>query len=370
MQLTVCICTHNRPHYLRDCLDGMARQTAGPDAFAVLVVDSGSTGDAPADLARLTAALPNASLIRLDQPGVSLARNAGARACGTPYIAFIDDDAVPAGDWVACILAALGEATHPPAVLGGRVLPVWEAPLPAWWPPRLRGVLSIIEAEGQGAYGDPNLPADLAPYTVNMVVSVAALLAIGGFGTGAGRIGTTLLSDEDVQVAWRLRQAGQPLRYHFPHRRAPPDPGGKADPGMAAVAAILAGRVHRADPATAAAPKRGLARAATPLRGRRPLRPGRPALPPLHQADRSALAAGLRARLHPGGVWLACRCDGAARNPGAAGHRRGGGLIAVRIALAPAPGFRLALAACPPTASGLPQQRMRDTPAPPLRPSP
>ncbi|MGA3402373.1 MAG: glycosyltransferase [Acetobacteraceae bacterium] len=213
MELTVCICTHNRPRYLRDCLHGLTRQTTSQDAFAVLVVDSGSTGDAPAELALLVAATPNASLIRVDQPGVSLARNAGAWACHTPYIAYIDDDAVPAEDWVARILAALGETTSPPAVLGGRVLPVWEAPLPHWWPSSLRGVLSIIETEGQGEYGRPGLPADLAPYTVNMVVNVRSLLALGGFGSGAGRYGAALLSDEDVQVAWRLRQAGQSVRF-------------------------------------------------------------------------------------------------------------------------------------------------------------
>ncbi len=213
MDLTVCICTHNRPHYLRDCLGGLARQTASQDAFAVLVVDSGSTCDVPAELASLVAAIPNASLLRLDQPGVSLARNAGARACRTPYIAYTDDDAVPAEDWVARILAALGETTPPPAVLGGRVLPVWEAPLPGWWPASLRGVLSIIEAEGQGEYGSPGLPADLAPYTVNMVVHVQSLLALDGFGCGAGRYGTALLSDEDVQLAGRLRQVGQSLRF-------------------------------------------------------------------------------------------------------------------------------------------------------------
>ncbi len=93
------------------------------------------------------------------------------------------------------------------------MLPVWEAPLPAWWPSRLRGVLSIVEAEGQGEYGDPSLPPDIAPYTVNMVVNVLSLLAAGGFGHAAGRFGTTLLSDEDVQLAGRLRQAGQSLRY-------------------------------------------------------------------------------------------------------------------------------------------------------------
>lgn len=212
MQLTVCICTHNRPRYVRDCLAGLARQTAAPGSFAILVVDSGSTGDVPAELTGL-AADSGAALLRLDEPGVSLARNAGARACHTPYIAYIDDDAIPAPDWVACILAGLAEATPPPAMLGGRALPLWEAPLPPWWPPRLRGVLSIIEAEGRGVYGDPQLPAGAAPYTVNMVVDVAALLAAGGFATGAGRLGAVLLSDEDVQLAWRLRQQGLPIRY-------------------------------------------------------------------------------------------------------------------------------------------------------------
>jgi len=213
MELTVCICTHNRPRYVRDCLDGLARQSASQDAFAVLVVDSFSTGDISAELSLLVAPIPNASLIQVDQPGVSLARNAGAWACRTPYIAYIDDDAIPAEDWVARILAALAETASPPAVLGGRALPLWEAPLPGWWPSRLRGVLSIIEAEGQGEYGDPILPPDLAPYTVNMVVNVRSLLAAAGFGSGAGRYGASLLSDEDVQLAWRLRAAGQSVRY-------------------------------------------------------------------------------------------------------------------------------------------------------------
>jgi glycosyltransferase involved in cell wall biosynthesis len=164
MQLTACICTHNRPHYVRDCLEGLARQTVGSEAFAVLVVDSGSTGNTPAELVRLIGEIHNASLIRLNQPGISLARNAGAWACHTSYIAYIDDDAIPAPDWVACILAAIAEVPRAPAVLGGRVLPRWEIPLPEWWPPRLRGLLSIIETEGQGEFGDPSLPHDLCPY--------------------------------------------------------------------------------------------------------------------------------------------------------------------------------------------------------------
>lgn len=213
MELTVCICTHNRPRYVRDCLDGLAQQTAGEDDFTTLVVDSGSTGDVPAELARLVAAAPRTRLIRIDQPGVSDARNGGAWACHTPYIAYIDDDAIPAPDWVARILAALVEPSRPPAVVGGRILPRWEAPLPGWWPPRLRGVLSIIETVGRGEYRTPGLPADLAPYAANMVLHVLSMLAVGGFGRAVGRYGKVLLSDEDVQLAWTLQDAGHSARY-------------------------------------------------------------------------------------------------------------------------------------------------------------
>src|SRR5665213_2080207 len=97
-RLTVCLCTHNRPNYVRDCLAGLRLQTVGAERFGVLIVDSGSTAAAGAAVAGIAAAHPNARLIVLDRPGVSVARNAGAHEAGTGYIAYIDDDAVPAPD--------------------------------------------------------------------------------------------------------------------------------------------------------------------------------------------------------------------------------------------------------------------------------
>ena len=212
MHLTVCICTHNRFRFVQDCLDGLRRQTADRDAYAVLLVDSGSTGAVPGQLCRLAAAHPGVRLIRLAQPGLSVARNTGARAAGTAYIAYIDDDAIPAPDWVERILSGLAVA-DPPAMLGGRILPRWHAPLPHWWPTRLRGVLSLIEAEGQGEVGSAHLPSGLEPYGTNLVVHVPTLLALGGFDAGAGRRGGNLLSDEEVRLARRLRAAGHAVRY-------------------------------------------------------------------------------------------------------------------------------------------------------------
>ena len=217
MDLTVCICTHDRPRYVRDCLEGLRRQTAAEDRFQVLIVDSGSPEPARAELRALACDHPGAHLIRVDQPGLGAARNAGAGAATTDYIAYIDDDAIPAENWVAAIIGSLaehgGRPENRPAVLGGRILPKWEAPLPQWWPHSLRGLLSIIEHEGQGEYRTAELPPGLEPYGCNMVVHVASLLDTGGFGTGAGRVAGMLLSDEDVQVAWRLQDAGLSARY-------------------------------------------------------------------------------------------------------------------------------------------------------------
>jgi GT2 family glycosyltransferase len=212
-RLTVCLCTHNRPDYVRDCLAGLRLQTVGAERFGVLIVDSGSSIAAGAALVGIAAAHPNARLIVLDRPGVSLARNAGAQEVGTGYIAYIDDDAVPAPDWVERIIAAIREAPVPPAVLGGRILPMWEAPLPGWWPASLRGVLSIIETEGRGEYRSYDLPPSLEPYGANVVLHVPVMLAAGGFGTTVGRRGDILLSDEEVQLAWRLQDAGHKVRY-------------------------------------------------------------------------------------------------------------------------------------------------------------
>jgi glucosyl-dolichyl phosphate glucuronosyltransferase len=211
MDVTVCICTYNRPTYLRDCLNGLCRQTVSPNLFDILVVDSASTSDVAAQIAHMVREIPNARLLTLNQPGVSFARNAGADAVDASHIAYIDDDAVPAPDWIEHILRAIGE--RPSALIGGRIMPHWEVPLPKWWPPTLRGALSIIEFEGEGEYRSSDLPAELEPYGANMIVHLPALRAIGGFGPTSGRVGKALLSDEEVQLAWRLQAAGYSARY-------------------------------------------------------------------------------------------------------------------------------------------------------------
>ena len=300
--VTVCICTQTSGT-MHDCLQGLRQQVIGPDQFDILVVDSASTGAVPEELARLVSGLPNARLLRVEQAGVSVARNAGALEAEGDYIAYIDDDAIPAPDWIARILQAIGETASAPALIGGCILPHWEAPLPGWWPHSLRGALSI-----RANTAHPRCRPGLSLYGANMVVLVRSMLAIGGFGRQSGRFGNALLSDEEVQLAWRLQDRGYSGARPFAYRGAAPDPGGPADAYLAAVAALLAGRVDGTDaPATRSAGRR-VAGAAAAHRSGGAVRSIGFAAPPQHAPARMPLAARLCAWLHPRSTWLARSC--------------------------------------------------------------
>ncbi|WP_158291989.1 glycosyltransferase family 2 protein [Paracraurococcus ruber] len=212
-KVTVCLATHDRPHYVRSCLDSLRAQTVGIETFDIIVVDSCGQPETHDLLRAMVAEMPNARLMRLDQPGASAARNLGAEHATGDFVAYIDDDAMAMPDWVEQIQAVIAELDPWPGVLGGRVLPLWEAPLPEWWPASLRGVLSIIEWEGRGEYRTPAVPAKLEPYGVNMIVQRKPLLDMGGFADGLGRVRGLLLSDEDVQVGWALQDRGYSAWY-------------------------------------------------------------------------------------------------------------------------------------------------------------
>ncbi|MGC8475920.1 MAG: glycosyltransferase family 2 protein [Acetobacteraceae bacterium] len=207
--LSVCICTHDRPQAVAQCLAALRPQAA---SLELLVVDSASSRSARRALRHVVGQCRGARLVRLEHTGLSRARNAGAAASSAPWIAYLDDDATPAPDWAAQALTAIAAAPDA-GMIGGRVLPAWETALPHWWPASLRGVLSIVEAEGRGPYGSPDLPPGLGPCGANLLVRAGPLRACGGFAEALGRDGAALLSDEETELATRLRAAGLAVRY-------------------------------------------------------------------------------------------------------------------------------------------------------------
>lgn len=125
------------------------------------------------------------------------ARNAGARAVGeTEWLAFIDADCEPAPDLIDAYFAAPIPSRC--AVVGGEIAPdESQAALLARYA-RSRNFLSQTE----GLHGK----AGVAAATANLLVRREAFEAVGGFAEG-------IRSGGDVDLCWRLRDAGWTLEY-------------------------------------------------------------------------------------------------------------------------------------------------------------
>ena len=95
--ITVVICTRDRPEGLRVTLESLRCQTDSD--FRVLVVDNGpSSPETAAVVTEL--ALPDWEYLVESRPGLSRARNRGLEAVRTDLTAWIDDDEVADPDWV------------------------------------------------------------------------------------------------------------------------------------------------------------------------------------------------------------------------------------------------------------------------------
>jgi hypothetical protein len=85
--VSVVIPTYNYGRYVGEAIDSALAQSAPP--HEVIVVDDGSTDDTPAVLARYAGRV---RVIRQANAGLSAARNAGIRAAGGEWVAFLDSD--------------------------------------------------------------------------------------------------------------------------------------------------------------------------------------------------------------------------------------------------------------------------------------
>jgi glycosyltransferase involved in cell wall biosynthesis len=90
---TVVVCTRDRPAQLDACLEALAEQRH--PHFDILVVDNGSA-EPVGDICRRR----GVACISESLPGLTRARNLGARAARSEFVAFIDDDAVAEPGWL------------------------------------------------------------------------------------------------------------------------------------------------------------------------------------------------------------------------------------------------------------------------------
>jgi cellulose synthase/poly-beta-1,6-N-acetylglucosamine synthase-like glycosyltransferase len=118
-RISVIIPTLNRHKLLRSSLCGLADQSFPHSAFQVVVVNDGGA-EIPSEVINEWDGVLNLKVLNQANRGQSAARNFGAFQAEHDWLAFLDDDCVPAPDWLVHFADAFGR--EPEAVLGGETL--------------------------------------------------------------------------------------------------------------------------------------------------------------------------------------------------------------------------------------------------------
>lgn len=215
------ICTYNRSDLLGGAIESLCHQTLAVDQYEILVVDNAST-DQTAALVKEYQTTFDQHCIRYiyeSQPGLGRARNRALQEAQGVYIAYIDDDARAAPDWLERALHLL-QGPEQPFCVGGVIRPFYTSAKPEWFKDEYESFTWGLQPRrlnpGESFCGS------------NMTWVRQTLYEKGGFDEQVGVRGEVLSGGEETAVFNRLWQGTDPpaliydpdlVVYHW----APPD---------------------------------------------------------------------------------------------------------------------------------------------------
>lgn len=216
--IVICAYTARRWHLLLDVIESVRAQTVAPHEIVVVI-------DHNEDLyERLIEIVDDVTVVESSgPPGLSGARNTGVGLANSDIVAFLDDDAEAAPDWLERLLALYDD----PDVLavGGRVEPVWETGRPGYFGEELDWIV------GCSYRGMPKVASQVRNVIgANMSFRLEVLRQVGGFNLSLGRQGTSPLGCEETEMCIRstMGSPGSRIVYEpaaLVHHRVPADRG-------------------------------------------------------------------------------------------------------------------------------------------------
>ena len=207
-QISAIICTYNREEYLSAAIDSLLQQDFY--SYEVIVVDNASS-DRTREIVGERLSNPRLNYVYEPILGLSVARNTGAKEARSPILAYLDDDAVASPLWLNGIYHAY-QSNKKLAIAGGKVTLLWPDGFtpPKWLSAELAGNLGAYDLGEEIVYiNNPNL----TPRGVNYSLRRSFLEQVGGFNTKLGRIGTNLLSNEELHMTELALQGGWQVAY-------------------------------------------------------------------------------------------------------------------------------------------------------------
>lgn len=198
ISIVICAYTEKRWEDLNAAVASVLKQTLAP--FEIILVIDHNTALYERAKQTFTKQCANLKVVEnVNTRGLSGARNTGIVESTGDIVAFIDEDAMAAPDWLARIAAAYADAEM--MAVGGSIAPLWMTGKPSWFPDEFNWVVGCTYR------GMPETRASIRNLIgCNMSIRRSVFDVVGGFRSGIGRVGTLPVGCEETELCIRARQ--------------------------------------------------------------------------------------------------------------------------------------------------------------------
>lgn len=207
--ISVIVPTCYREQLLIECVDSLVKQTW--PSFEIIIVDQTPESRLKATLGERFPGDPRVRYFHVLAAGAARARNIGVANASGHIVAFIDDDAVADPGWLEGMARALNDPIRP-AVIGGRLLPLWGGGRPPWLPRRTEYLLGLYDIGDRRCL----MPGDDLPIAANMAGWRNMIVENGGFDEKLGpnyfRKHQSITGEETI-LGQRIRAGGHVILY-------------------------------------------------------------------------------------------------------------------------------------------------------------
>jgi len=187
-------------------LQSIYDQTLSKADYEVIVVDNNSTDDTTIVVESFKS-FGNLRYLTEPRQGLSYARNTGWENALGRYVAYIDDDALAAPDWLKVAYDLIHSIQPSPDCLGGPIYPFYTSPKPSWFKD---------EYEIRRDWAEPRYLTRGNSFSgSNCIWTRASLQLIQGFDVKAGVTGNKLSLGSETSAFDRLWQAKADPQLYF-----------------------------------------------------------------------------------------------------------------------------------------------------------
>lgn len=194
--ISVVVCTYTEARWddLVESVESLQRQTQCPGEVIVVVDHNPALHDRAKEQLRGVVVTENQ-----EQQGLSGGRNSGIAVANGDVIAFLDDDAMAAPDWIEKLKS--GYENEQVLGVGGSILPLWQTRQPGWFPDEFKWVVGCTYR------GLPSVTSPVRNFIgCNMSFRSEVFESVGGFRHDIGRVGTRPLGCEETELCIRTSQ--------------------------------------------------------------------------------------------------------------------------------------------------------------------